>query len=68
VPTTDAATGRVAIAIEGASNAPMIPPRKKMTEAPAKEKTWERERSHTLRLKDWIGIFVKLNVLFRRSC
>jgi hypothetical protein len=38
VPTTEAATGRVAIVIVGASNAPMIPPKKKVTEAPAKEK------------------------------
>ena len=38
VPITEAATGKVAIVMEGAKRAPIMPPKKKVTEAPANEK------------------------------
>ena len=56
VPTTEAATGRVAMVTEGASRAPIIPPKKKVTEAAVKEKACDTDNNHTVRLKDWASI------------
>jgi hypothetical protein len=67
VPTTMAATGRVAMVMEGAIKAPMIPPRKKVTDAPAKEKACDTDSNQTLRLRDLIGILNKFNALLVRS-
>jgi len=41
---------------EGASRAPIIPPKKKVTEAAVKEKACDTDNNHTVRLKDWASI------------
>jgi hypothetical protein len=50
VPTTIAATGIVAHDRDGANWAPIIPPKKNVTEAPAKEKMWAIDNNHTFLL------------------
>ena len=56
VPTIIAATGSVANTIDGANNAPTIPPRNMVTFAPVKAKICAKHSSQTLRVKDKNGI------------